>query len=102
MTNKDTKFKNLMQEVNKKLHNGEYIYVSHANARLQEREITRMEVKYVLRNGYHEAKKDKFNIDKNCWNYSIRGKTLDKKGLRVVVSFDKRNMLIITVIDLDK
>jgi hypothetical protein len=47
-------------------------------------------------------KKDEFKEDHKLWNYSIRGKTIDGKSLRVALSFDKSNMLIITVIDLSK
>ena len=34
------------------------------------------------------------------WNYAIRGKTLDKREIRVMASFDQQNMLIITAIEL--
>ena len=64
--------------------------------------MTRLEVKQVLRAGHHEKRKDEFKEDHQAWSYSIRGKTIDKKELRVAVTFDKNNMLIITVIDLSK
>ncbi len=84
------------------LESGKHIYVGHAQQRLQEREVTRLEVKQALKNGYHEKRKDEFKEDHQAWNYSIRGKTIDKKELRVAVTFNKNNMLIITVIDLSK
>lgn len=80
---------------------GEYIYVEHAKHRLNERSITDPEVRYVLLNGFHEAKKDVFNEQFATWNYSIKGKTVDCRKLRIVVTFDVDDMLIITVIDLE-
>ena len=65
-----------------------------------QREISRIEILHVLRNGFHEPKKDKFDVSYGCWNYAIRGRTIDKRELRIIVSFDKNNMLIITAIDL--
>jgi hypothetical protein len=88
--------------VNEKIDSGSYRFSAHANERLQQREVTRLEVKQALKRGYHEKRKDSFDEQYQCWNYSIRGKTLDQRVLRVVVSFNEANMLIITVIDLDK
>ena len=76
--------------------------MGHANDRLQERLVTRLEVRQVLKNGYHEKRRDQLKEEYNSWNYFIRGKTIDGRNLGVVVSFDSPNMLIITVIDLDK
>ena len=55
----------------------------------------------MLKNGYHERIKDSYDEQHKEWNYAVRGKTLEKKILRVVVSFDPRGLLIITAIDLD-
>jgi len=102
MAKRDSKLKDILKITKECLESGKYIYVGHAQQRLQEREVTRLEVKQVLKNGYHEKRKDEFKEDHQTWNYSIRGKTIDKKELRVAVTFDKNNMLIITVIDLSK
>jgi RNA-splicing ligase RtcB len=98
----DSKIKDLLKEVYKKMETGNYRYAGHASERLQQRSVTRFEVKQVLKNGYHEKRKDSFNEEHNYWNYSIRGKTIDQRSLRIVVSFDDNNMLIITFIDLKK
>lgn len=74
---------------------------THAFIRMTQRQVTLPEMLHVLRNGYHEKRKDEFKEQHNAWNYAIRGKTLDKRELRVCVSFDKSGMLIITAIDLD-
>ena len=36
------------------------------------------------------------------WNYSIRGKSVDSENIRIILSFDESDMLIITVINLDE
>ena len=97
-----SKKNNVMKSVGECLESGQYRYVGHANLRLQERVVTRLEVKQVLKMGFHERRKDEFKEEHGSWNYSIRGRTVDKRSLRVVVTFDESNMLIVTVIDLDK
>lgn len=81
---------------------GRYLDTRHATQRGAEREITRPEILYVLKTGHHEKRKDKFDQLHQAWNYAIRGKTLDKKNVRVAVSLDEKLLLIITAIDLDK
>jgi hypothetical protein len=84
------------------LASGNFTPVDHAKVRLNQREVTIAEVKQVVEGGYRELKKDEFKKEHNAWNYSIRGKTVDKRSLRIAVSLDKSGLLIITVIDLDK
>ena len=82
---------------------GNYTPVDHAKLRFDQREITIQEMEQVIRLGYHEKTKDIYKPEYKTWNYSIRGKTIDKKDLRIVVSLDKASgLLIITVIDLGK
>jgi hypothetical protein len=97
-----TKHNNVLLEISTMLEEGKYMYIGHANQRLKERSVTRLEVKQALKNGYHEKRKDEFKEEHNRWNYSIRGKTIDSRNLRIAITFDKNNMLVITVIDLDK
>ena len=97
-----SKIKDLHAQVEKCLQEEKYLYTGHAHQRLQERVVTRQEVKQVLRNGYHEKRKDEFIEEYDSWNYSVKGTTVDKRILRVIVSFDSNNMLIITIIDLSK
>jgi hypothetical protein len=67
-----------------------------------ERVISLPEVFHVLRNGFHEKRKDKYEELYKAWSYSIRGKTVDNRRLRIVVSFESETgMLIITAVDLD-
>jgi hypothetical protein len=96
------KIDNLMDLIREKLNKAQDRYVDHALQRIKEREVTFPEVRQVLRDGYHEKRKDEFKEEHQAWNYSIRGKTVDKRNLRIAVSFDEDDMLVITVIDLDK
>lgn len=92
----------LMERIREALDVGRYRDVVHAQDRQKERQITRPEYTYVLRKGYHEARKDEFKEEHNVWNYAIRGRTVDQRDLRVVVSFDEDDLLIITTIEVDK
>ena len=54
-----------------------------------------------MESGYHEKSKDEFKVEWQAWNYAIRGRTIDRRELRVAVSFDDEDsLLIITAIDL--
>lgn len=79
---------------------GRYLDTSHASMRQGERAIIRPEIIYVLKNGYHEKSRDKYDPVHRAWNYALRGKTVDSRSLRVVVSFIESDLLIITAIDL--
>lgn len=81
---------------------GLYRDTRHAADRRQQREVTLMELKYVIQNGFHEKAKDEYKPEHGTWNYAIRGKTLDGRSLRIAVSFEGVDLLlIITAIDLD-
>ena len=96
------KISNLMETIRKCIEQGRYLDTRHATQRQAERNVTRPEYLHALLNGYHEKRKDKFEEAYSTWNYSVRGKTIDARELRIVVSFDENNMLIITAIDLSK
>lgn len=81
---------------------GRFRDTRHATERKVERQITLPEVRQVIERGYHEPAKDEFKEACRAWNYAIRGKTVDQRELRRVVSFDEEGcLLIITAIDLD-
>jgi Uri superfamily endonuclease len=50
---KKTKFKNVLDKAKEAISTGKYIYIGHAQDRLQERLITRLEVKQIIKNGHH-------------------------------------------------
>lgn len=99
MSKRPDKLPDLTALISKCVEDGNYFDTRHAEDRQNERSISRLEVIQVLRSGHHEKRKDKFEELYNAWNYSIRGKTLDKRELRIAVSFDETTkMLIITAI----
>jgi Domain of unknown function (DUF4258) len=81
---------------------GRYLDTVHSADRQSQRSITRQEILYVVKNGYHEKSKDAFIASYQAWNYAIRGKTVDGRRLRVIVSFEAAQLLFITAIDLDR
>ena len=101
MVNRPLKISDLLAEVKAKIVSGYYLDTRHATHRRVERKITRLEVIYVLITGRHEKFKDRFDELHRSWNYAIRGKTIDAKELRIIVSFEEKSqLLIITAIDL--
>ncbi len=97
---KKPKIQNLPATVETCIERGHYLDTRHATDRQTERSISRTEILYVLRNGRHEKSKDQYQERFKAWNYAIRGRTIDKREVRVIVSFDENNMLIITAIEL--
>lgn len=97
------KLSNLTSVIRTFVEEGRYLDTRHAAQRQDERQISRPEILYVLKNGHHEKTKDKFDELHGAWNYSVRGKTVDRRELRIIVSFDKPSrMLIITALELKK
>ncbi len=75
---------------------GNFRDTRHATDRRNERRISREEVLYVLKHGHHEKKKDKHDSFYQAWNYAIRGKTVDRRELRIVISCNPQGLWIIT------
>ena len=82
--------------------NGNLFLMPHAIERRLQRNISINDIIYVLTTGQHESNKDKYHEKYSEWNYSIIGETIDERHLRIIVSFDKNNMLVITVINLKR
>ncbi len=96
------KHRDVLGEIQSCLESGRYLDTRHARKRREERVISLPEVLHVLRDGFHEKRKDKYEELYKAWSYSIRGKTVDNRRLRIVVSFESdTGMFIITAIDLD-
>jgi len=88
--------------IKKRAESGDLVLMPHAIERRLQRSISINDIVQVLTTGWHEAKKDEFKQEYSEWNYSIRGKSIDNRQPRIAVSFDQNNMLIITVINLQK
>ncbi len=91
---------NLLSAVRQAVREDRFFLMPHARQRLEERVVTFPELRYVLMHGWHEAGKDDWKPEYRAWNYAIRGATPEKRELRVAVSFDANDLLIVTVIDL--
>lgn len=94
--------------IEEKIKEGSYIFLPHAKQRLIERNISDLDVIYVLsgKKGYNRTrnkKKDTYEpglfggiaLD---WKYCIEGQDLDRNKMRIVVTFTEDLMPIITVI----
>ena len=80
-----------------------FISTVHAMDRKSQRSITLQQIKYVLCHGRHEKSKDKYDESYSAWNYAIRGLTFDDIDLRVIVSFNEEDdLLIITAFEVSK
>lgn len=87
----------LLQVIRECVKQGKYILTEHAIQRLHEREISLNDAEYVLKNGYHEKKKTSFDESFRTWKYAIRGKTIEDLGIRIIIAFDKQDLIIITL-----
>jgi hypothetical protein len=95
----------LLKAIRDAIDAGRYRDMVHALERQDQRQITRPDCLHVLRTGYHEARKDEYREEYGAWNHAIRGKTVDGRDVRVVVSFEQATgesgevLLIITVVE---
>ena len=97
-----TKIKNLNLLLKEAVTLGHLLFSEHSLLRLKERKILKTEVEFILKNGFHEKRKDKFNEKFNDWDYSIRGRTLDGRTLRVIIAVIKPNIFVVTAIELNE
>lgn len=101
MPNKN-KLPDLLPKLSTAVDRGNIRFSQHALERMEERRILRLAVEHVLKNGYHEKRKDTFDKEFESWNYAIKGKTIDDMTLRIIISFEKPNFIIVTAIDLER
>lgn len=94
------KMTGLIDEVRKAAEAGDYRFTRHAEERMVERQVNLAEVDYILRNAYHRPSKDEWNEQWKQWRYSICGRTVDQRNIRLAVTFSGV-MWIVTVIDED-
>ena len=98
----DDKIPNVLRLVRQRAHTGDFVILPHAKVRQVERNISVVDIVFVLKNGDRDPERDEFKEDFQSWNYAIKGRTLDNRTLRIAVAFDENEMLIITVIPLGK
>jgi hypothetical protein len=91
--------------ISQKISGVRYIFLNHAKSRLIDRKITDYEILDILE---HKDKckrnksKDSYEPGYPDWKYCIEGRCFEgQPKLRVIISFDKEFMLVITVIRLE-
>lgn len=91
--------------ISQKISSVRYTFLNHAKARLIDRKISDIEVLDILehKNKCRRNKsKDTYVPGYSDWKYCIEGKTFaERPKLRVIISFDKDLMVVVTVIRLD-
>jgi hypothetical protein len=96
---------NVLLDARARLASGAYRDTRHAFERKRERALSLLELRQAIHGGYHEAQKDTYKPEHKAWNYAIRGRTLDERDVRVVVTFVVEEgdlMLFVTAMDLDE
>lgn len=85
----------------------DYIILPHAKKRQIDRNITDIDILDILENKGNRKrkrnkKKDEYEDGFIDWKYCIEGLDLDEETkIRIIISFDESNLLVITVIRLD-
>jgi len=93
---KDT---SICQKIKKCLINRRYKQSLHALERIDKRKVSFQDVLFVLETGRREEAKDSYDEAFQSWKYAIRGKTLEDVDLRVIISINEENIIIITVVN---
>jgi len=92
---------NLLERIRECIQRGNYRESCHSVERQTERKISLVDALHVLTHGYHEKRKTTFDEIFGTWKYAIRGNTIDKRDVRVVVAIAEDGMLIITVVHIE-
>ena len=89
------KHDNLLKIIHMLVDTGRYREIVHATLRKNQRNIILPDILFVLCNGYHEKSRDKFDQAFNAWNYAIRWRTIDEHDMRVIISLEEEEQLLI-------
>lgn len=81
-------------------HSGHLIYSKHARCRMECRHIDESEVQEILDNG--TLNNNKIEESDKGKSYPLEGITHDKQHVRIVFAPKQENLVVVTVIDLDK
>jgi len=83
MEKQPPKHPNVLEEIRRCIQRGAFKETGHAQTRMWERSITRLEVQEVLLAGQRNSKRDRFCRKLDSWAYVIEGETLDARLLRI-------------------
>ena len=75
-------------------------YTQHAKCRMECRQVTQEEVKYILQNGKINYRKSQIQT-KPCPTYALEGYSADQQHLRIVFAQCDMKTKVVTCIDLD-
>ena len=100
--------KELFALIKEKINQKKYIFMSHSKQRMRERNVSQLDVIYLLagKTGYGRRRNKKKDVYESIfitdvaqdWKYCIEGCDIDGHPLRVIVTFTEDLMPIITVI----
>lgn len=79
---------------------GKIIYTRHARCRMDCRYIDESEVLEILKTGHLNV--EKIEEDSRGKRYPLEGKTHDNQNVRIVFAPSQEELVVVTVIDLDK
>ena len=96
----------LFRLVSEKITRNEYFFTNHAKQRLIERELLEPEILDILsgkpgKKRRRNKAKEKYMADCQNWNYCVEGMGVNKNKIRIIFSFSKENIVIITVINMN-
>lgn len=80
----------------------ELVYTRHAKCRMGCRNITESEIREILNNGTLNKSKSGYDQKHRDETYAVEGYSSERQHIRVVVTPKGEQLLVITVIDLDK
>ena len=86
------KHTNPLDKARKCLKSGRYYDTRHALDQKNARTISLLEVQMIIENGIWEKRKDEYKPEYKAWNYSIRGRTVDERDLRIIISFKNQRL----------
>ena len=89
------KLVNLLDRIRMCIEDGRFRVTAHALLRQRQRSMILTDILFVLTTGRHEKNHDKFDEAFRSWNYAVRGLTVNSDDIRVIVSFDEENFLLV-------
>ncbi len=81
---------------------GKYQATFHEICHKHERDITLLDALHIIKTGYRVPDFDRCLAMFSCWDYAIEGLTLQEDKIRVIISFDKDQMLITSASTIEK
>ncbi|MNL50545.1 hypothetical protein D3C87_1735710 [compost metagenome] len=86
---------------------GHYHFLRHARQRMRQRRVNIYELLQVLERCEHKTHRDRFSHQFQMWQYTVEGRTIDGRKIRLGLTFDEAKgagarLLIVTVIPLQR